>query len=59
MKLSSIISILGVSILLFYAIVNILNFYGISESVYGIYLLFYVFMIVSMIVLPNDYPKLL
>ena len=59
MKISSIITILGVSFLLFYSLVNVLNFYGIGTSVYGIYLLFYVFLIVCMIVLPNEYPSLL
>ena len=59
MKTSSIITILGVSLLLFYTIVTILKFYGISESVYGTYLLFYIFLILSILVLPSDYPKVL
>jgi hypothetical protein len=57
MNLSNIITILGVSTLLFYCVVTILNFYGIDQSVYSIYLLFYVFIVISMIVLPTDYPK--
>ena len=59
MKTSSIITILGVSLLLFYTIITILKFYGISESVYGTYLLFYIFLILSILVLPSDYPKVL
>jgi hypothetical protein len=59
MNVSNLITILGVSILLFYSIVTILKFYGINESVYGIYLLFYIFIVVSMIVLPTEYPKIL
>ena len=59
MKMGNIITLVGVSLLLFYSIVTILNFYGIGENVYGIYLLFYLFMIFSMIVLPNDYPTIL
>jgi hypothetical protein len=58
MKVSNIITILGVSVLLFYTIVTILKFYGIGENVYGIYLLFYIFIIFSIIVLPADYPKM-
>jgi hypothetical protein len=59
MKASNIITILGVSLLLFYTIITILKFYGISESVYGTYLLFYIFIIISILVLPTDYPKVL
>jgi hypothetical protein len=59
MNLSNIITVLGVSMLLFYSIVTILKFYGISESVYGTYLLFYLFIVISMVVLPTEYPKIL
>jgi hypothetical protein len=59
MKVSSIITILGVSIILFYTIITILKFYGINESVYGTYLLFYIFIILSILVLPSDYPNVL
>ena len=59
MNVSNLITILGVSILLFYSVVTILKFYGINESVYGIYLLFYIFIVISMIVLPTEYPKIL
>jgi hypothetical protein len=59
MKASNIITILGVSLLLFYTIITILKFYGISESVYGTYLLFYIFIILSILVLPTDYPTVL
>jgi hypothetical protein len=58
MNLSNIITVLGVSMLLFYSIVTILKFYGISESVYGTYLLFYLFIVISMVVLPTEYPKI-
>jgi hypothetical protein len=58
MNLSNIITTLGISILLFYSTVTILKFYGVSESVYGTYLLFYIFIVLSMVVLPTEYPKL-
>jgi hypothetical protein len=58
MSLSNIITTLGISILLFYSTVTILKFYGVSESIYGTYLLFYIFIVLSMVVLPTEYPKL-
>ena len=58
MSLSNIITTLGISILLFYSTVTILKFYGVNESVYATYLLFYIFIVLSMIVLPTEYPKL-
>ena len=36
MKLSNIITILGITLVIFYSIIQILNFYGISISSYGI-----------------------
>ena len=59
MKFNDLITMLGVSILLFYSIINILQFYGIGENVYGIYVMFYIFIVISILVLPSDYPKLL
>jgi hypothetical protein len=58
MKLSNIITTIGLSTIIFYTMINILKFYGINENIYGIYLLFYLFMVVSIIVLPNNYPHL-
>ena len=52
------ITLLGLSIILFYSITQILKFYGIGEDVYGVYILFYMFIILCMVVLPNQYPKL-
>ena len=51
------ITLAGLSIILFYSLSQILNFYGISEDVYGAYFLFYIFIICSIFILPNDYPK--
>ena len=58
MKLSQIITIIGISILFFYSLVQICNFYGISLSVYAPYMLFYIFIIISMVILPTSYPKI-
>jgi hypothetical protein len=54
----NVVTLLGLSIIFFYSITQILNFYGIGIDVYGVYVLFYIFLILSIIVLPNDYPKI-
>jgi hypothetical protein len=49
---------IGISIILLYSIIQILNFYGIGVSVYGTYISFYIFLLLSTFILPNEYPKL-
>jgi hypothetical protein len=51
------ITLIGLSVVFFYSIIQILKFYGIGEDVYGVYLLFYAFLVISILILPNDYPK--
>jgi hypothetical protein len=58
MSFGNIITILGVSAIFFYSLIQILKFYGIGEEVYGYYLIFYAFMILSIIILPNNDSKL-
>jgi hypothetical protein len=55
MDLNSTITILGISLLLMYGITKILDFYGIGIDVYGSYLAFYIFMLLSYFVLPHNY----
>lgn len=57
MKLNSIITIIGVSLLLFYGIIKILEFYGIGINVYGSYIAFYIFILISILILPNNYGE--
>ena len=52
------ITILGITLLFFYSLTTILQFYGIDTSVYAIYILFYVFLIISRLILPTTYVKL-
>jgi|UniRef100_A0A6C0IHY0 hypothetical protein len=52
----NVITFIGLSIIFFYSLTQILNFFGVSQEIYGIYLLFYIFMATSVIVLPNNYP---
>ena len=51
------ITLLGLSIIFFYSLTQILKFYGVGEDVYGVYILFYIMIIISILVLPNEYPK--
>lgn len=53
----SLLSIVGFSTIFTYVITNILEFYGIGANVYGSYIGFYLFLLVSIFVLPLDYPK--
>jgi hypothetical protein len=58
MSASAIITTLGISILLFYGLTRILEFYGIGINIYGSYIAFYFFMLISSYILPRDYPKI-
>ena len=58
MSASSIITVLGVSILLVYGLTRMLEFYGIGINVYGSYVSFYFFLLISSFILPRDYSKL-
>jgi len=54
----NIITLIGFSIIFFYSLTQILKFYGIGDDVYGVYILFYIFIIITIIILPNNYPKI-
>ena len=55
---SSKITILGFSIILIYIITQILNFYGIGSDSYGNYIGFYLFILISIFILPSTFPTL-
>lgn len=55
---SSIITTLGISIVLVYGLTRILEFYGIGINVYGSYIAFYFFILITSFVLPREYPKI-
>lgn len=57
MTLSEIITYLGVSLILYYSLSKILNFYGIGQDVYGIYVLFYFLIMICILILPSNYPE--
>jgi hypothetical protein len=56
MTTGAIISSIGFSVILLYILVQILNFYGIGTNVYGTYLAFYLFILLSLLILPNNIP---
>ena len=51
------ITLLGISAIIIYCSIQILQFYGVGSDVYGIYMYFYIFIILSLFILPNEYPK--
>ncbi len=57
MSLSELITYLGVSVILYYSLTKILNFYGIGQDVYGIYVLFYLLIMICILILPSNYPE--
>jgi hypothetical protein len=54
----NIITIFGLSVIFLYSLTQILKFYGIGEDVYGIYVLFFIFIIVTGVVLPKKETKI-
>jgi len=58
MGIGQIITIIGVSLIIYYAVTQILTFYGVDPSAYITYLIFYASMLISIIILPNSEPKL-
>ena len=57
MTLSELITYLGVSLIMYYSLTKILNFYGIGQDVYGVYVLFYVLIMICILILPSNYPE--
>lgn len=57
MSTSSIITGLGLALLFMYGFTKILEFYGIGINVYGSYIAFYLFLLITMYILPTKYNK--
>jgi hypothetical protein len=55
---TAMITTIGLTWLILYIIIQILNFYGVGQDVYGIYLAFIVFMILNSFVLPTKNAQL-
>lgn len=58
MTASIIITTIGISILLVYGLTRILEFYGIGINIYGSYIAFYFFILISSFILPREYTKI-
>ena len=43
--------------IIYYCVSNVLLFYGIGQEIYGMYLSYFVFLWMSSIILPTDYPS--
>jgi hypothetical protein len=43
--------------IIFYCVSNVLLFYGIGQEIYGMYLSYFVFLWMSSIILPTEYPS--
>jgi len=54
MSFGKTLTIIGFSLLFLYILMQILNFYGIGQESYGIYLGFFLFMLLSIAILPNE-----
>ncbi len=55
MAVSQVFSTILILLTIYYIITQILNFYGIKQDVYGIYLLFFIFIALSSIILKRNY----
>ncbi len=47
------VTVFGLTLLIFYAVTKLLNFYSIGSNMYGSYLLFYVFLLFAIYFTPN------
>ena len=54
LTLTNIVSYVGVSILLIYAVFGLMKFYGVTTEDYSIYIIFYIFIFISVLVLGNS-----
>lgn len=57
MSANSLITGIGLLMLVMYVVIQILEFYGISINSYGSYLAFYAFIMITLYVLPTNYSR--
>jgi len=48
------VTLIGLTILFFYCLTKIFDFYGIDKSTYSVYMLFYIFIVLCIVVLPKE-----
>jgi len=51
------ITIIGIFIIIIYSVKSIAEFYGFNISTYGSYIIFYIFLLVSYLILPHNYDN--
>jgi hypothetical protein len=49
---------IGVSIIFIFCVIKLLDFYGFNLEDYAIYIAFYIFLLISKLVLPNEISAL-
>jgi len=49
------VTLIGITIIFYYCMSKILSFYGVSPDTYNMYFYFYVFLILSLLILPKKY----
>lgn len=54
----SFITFFGIGAIILYAIITLLNYYGVQMSSYGIYLSFYTFLFLTAFILPRQPPEI-
>ena len=54
MKTSTLIAIIAGSLIIMYIITQILTFYEIGTNEYGVYIAFYLFLLLNLLVMPTD-----
>ena len=54
LSLTNIITYVGIAILFIYIVMSIMNFYGVSNESYSIYIIFYIFMFISVLFLGSS-----
>lgn len=57
MNTGSVITGIGVMIILVYGLIKILEFYGIGIDKYGSYFAFYIFLFISSYIIPTKYKN--
>ena len=54
LTLTNIVTYVGVSILLIYVMFGLMKFYGVTTEDYSIYIIFYIFIFISVLILGNS-----
>lgn len=52
------IAAVGITVIFFYSMLQVLRFYGVNESAYAIYIIFYLFLVICAVTLPREYPTI-